>query len=1525
MLRAFRRLPVCAVVLIAALLSPQASQLAAAAASARPSSPAAVPPVAHTLRPRVSTSLHNDTSPPLKTMRAAPTTPGRTVRQIPGHVLGTSSIHNPPAQHASPGGPLHGSMPGFQNSFEGVNNIDQVLPPDPNGAVGSTQYMEWINLHLAVYDKQGNLLLGPVPGNTLFQGFGGLCESNNDGDPVVRYDAMSGRWFATQFAIGTNEFHQCVAVSQTSDATGSWNRYDFLISTTLFNDYPKFGVWPDAYYMSFNEFAGNNQVGAGAAAFERAKMLAGQPARMVQFDESTVSPNFRGQLPSDLDGTPPAAGTPNLFAQADDPANGVVSTNRLTVWQFHVDWTNPANSTFGTNGQPDFHVDTAPFVSNLCAFARSCIPQPGTTSGLDAISDRLMYRLQYRNFGDHQSLLAIHTVNVGNNQAGVDWHELRNTGSGWSMYQQGIYAPDSNNRWMGSGAIDASGDIAIGYSVSSSTVFPSIRAAGRLAADPLGQLAQGETELIAGTGSQTDFQSRWGDYTQMSIDPTDDCTYWYINEYMTQTGDAPWQTRVGSLKFPSCTTGPHGTLSGTVTNASNSQPIAGATVTAGTSSTSTDSTGAYQLDLPVGTYNMTVSAFGFKTATASGVAVTDGGTTTKNFALPALPIVTVSGTVTDGSGHGWPLYATITIAGVPNGTVYTDPVTGTYSIALPATSTYSFHVVANYPGYLPTDKSVHVGTGNLTQNFKVKVDPATCSAPGYVPGAPRGLYQAFDTGTLPTGWSVVDNAGTGQVWQFNDPHPRGNLTGGTGGFASIDSDNYGFGGVQDTSLVSPKVNLTGIATPSISFWNDYHHLNTDVADVDLSLDGGKTWTNVWERTTDARGPDHEQIAIPQAAGKTNVKVRFHYYNATFAWWWEVDDVSIGVIPCVPVHGALVMGHVTDANTGTGIDGAKVTSNDNPTDTAVTTTPPNDPNIGSGWYWMFSHLTGTHSFTASFGAYQSATASVSVVVNSATRADFALTAGHLVITPSSITTTQPMGDTRTTTMTIKNDGTAPADVKLVEQPGTFQIRKSLGTPVRNILGHFTPNRASARGLGRNASVKPPGAPSDAPWVAIADYPSNIMDNAVATFSDGRVFSVGGFDGSNTLATGNVFTPSTGAWTPITAMANAREKPSAAFINGKLYVVGGWGSDGNPVATLEIYDPSSGSWSTGASVPTPLAGSGVAVLNNKMYVVGGCDSLSCGHTEVFGYDPSSDSWTTVAAYPNQTSWLGCGGIGSKIYCAGGTGPTVDTATAYVYDSGTNAWTALPSLPVDLWAMGYAAANGKLLVSGGVTNGNTTVTNMGFSFDPTANTWTALPNSNNSLYRGGSACGFYKVGGSTGGFSPVPSSELLPGFGQCVSTTNVPWLSEHPTHASLAPGRSVTVTVTTDAGVSAVNQPGTYTAKLAVGSNTPYSYPAVDVTMVVTPPSTWGKITGTVTGVACHGGRAPIAGATVQINTWAGSFTLQTDANGVYALWLDVRNNPLTLIVAKDGWQPQTTTTTITRHNTTTVNFNLKPTGC
>ncbi len=423
---------------------------------------------------------------------------------------------------------------GPQGSFT-VNSA----PPDTTGAVGATQYVQWVNSSFAVFDKTtGNAVYGPAAGNTLWTGFGGACETDNDGDPIVQYDKQAGRWVMMQFAVPSGgPYYQCVAVSQTSDATGGYNRYAFQYSG--FNDYPKVGVWPDGYYVTFNMFSGNSFSGAKACAFDRAKMLAGQAAtqQCVQ-----LSSSYGGLLPADLDGTTaPPAGSPNYLVNK--------GSSSLNLWKFHVDWTNSANTKL-----------TGPTALPVTAFnaacsGGTCIPQAGTSQKLDSLADRLMYRLAYRNFGTYESLVVNHSVAVGTNRkntyAAVRWYELRNLSGTPTVYQQSTYAPDSTFRWMGSVAMDKMGNMALGYSTSSASLNPGVRYATRLATDPLNTLSN-ETVVVQGTGSQTQSLSRWGDYSHMSVDPVDDCTFWYTGEYLKQNGTFNWSTRIASFKIAGC-------------------------------------------------------------------------------------------------------------------------------------------------------------------------------------------------------------------------------------------------------------------------------------------------------------------------------------------------------------------------------------------------------------------------------------------------------------------------------------------------------------------------------------------------------------------------------------------------------------------------------------------------------------------------------------------------------------------------------------------------------------------------------------------------------------------------------------------------------------------------------------------------------------------------------------------------------------------------------------------------------------
>ena len=796
-------------------------------------------------------------------------------------------------------------------SFDGLSNADnstviggRVAPPDTDGAVGPNHYVQMVNLIFAVYDKNtGALLGGPWPNNQpwIAANTNDACEDTNDGDPIVLYDQLANRWLISQFALPNfpnGPFYECIAVSQTADPLGSWYVYTFKISDTKMNDYPKIGVWPDGYYMSVNQFDATNALnwaGTGVAAFERSAMLAGSASpKMVYFDNA--SDQIGGLLPSNLQGTTtPAAGTPNYFVQMADDAWGFPA-DFLQVWEFHVDWATPANSTFTQK----VALPTAPFDSTLCDYSRDCIPQPGTTQRVDAISDRLMNLLQYRRFTNHQSMVVNHTVDVGGDHAGIRWYELRNTGSGWSIYQQGDYAPDSDHRWMGSIALDSQGNILLGYSKSSSTTYPSVGYTGRLAGDPLNSMTQGENPLVNGGGSQLGV-NRWGDYSAMVVDPNDDCVFWYTQEYVKATGNWNWDTRIGAAKIPSCGV-TLGSLIGTVTG--NSAPLSGAQVTvAGGASTTTDASGHYAFNqVLAGSYAMTVKKYGFNDGSASGVTVTNGNTTTQNFTLTAKSMATVSGAVTD-AATGLPLAsATITIPEYPVWPVTTNA-SGQYSVQLEYGTVH--HLTASATGYLNSSAvTLTPATPAITQNFALNVDGVACNAPHYV--KLNALAQDFNGATFPpTGWTVVDNAGTGVVWKLNTAWGDGNYTGGTGTAADANSDkNQGI--EYDTELVSPVISVASLPpSPKLLYRANFQKYSTEYLKVDIKVDGG-TWTNLlsWQEDHGGfEGLPGEQVLIdltPHVTGHANFQLRWHYYNPNtddWDWYAQVDDVRVGA--CVP--------------------------------------------------------------------------------------------------------------------------------------------------------------------------------------------------------------------------------------------------------------------------------------------------------------------------------------------------------------------------------------------------------------------------------------------------------------------------------------------------------------------------------------------------------------------------------------------------------------------------------------------------
>lgn len=1002
------------------------------------------------------------------------------------------------------------AMPAPLQNFEGINNIAGVAPPDTCGDVGPNHYVQAVNLHFQVFDKSGSNLLGPLPLNSIWSGFGGVCETLNDGDPIVLYDQWADRWFISQFALdyGDQGFHQCIAVSTSGDPTGTWHRYDYFMSDTIMNDYPKFGIWPDGYYMAINQFdasRGNAFAGQGVAVFDRSNMLSGNAAAMQYFDLFSVSADLFGMLPADADGLiPPDAGEPNHFVMIYDDSWGA-SQDQLQMYDFHVDWAIPANTTFAPASASPLNTDSFSWFSGD-------VPQPDTTQQLDAIGDRLMYRLQFRNLGTHKSMVVNHTVDSGSSVAAIRWYELRNSGSGWSIHQQGTYAgdsgPDGNHRWMGSVALDIQGNMALGYSITNGTdLYPSIRYTGRLAADPSGVLGQGEMELQSGSGSQTGI-NRWGDYSMMSVDPIDECTFWYTQEYYPVTDGWNWHTRVGSFVFPGCVIGPSGTLEGVVRDMV-SDPVDTATVTADNGAgvvLSTVSTvdGTYRFAfLPPGTYTVSVSRFGYLDETVSGIVVIADTVTVQDFNLTSAELFSLSGQVSD-AVTGWPLYAQINYG---QGTVWTDPATGLYSVALPQ-GDYVVDVTSFAAGYDPTVRNITL-LSDQTEDFSLIAD-GSCQAPGY--SILTALSEQFAGCALPDGWAVVNNGGDCE-WTFDDPGRQGNLTGGDGCFADADSDACGAGTSMDTELISPSFDCSAMTSVTLEFKFDVRAYISDTFDVDVSIDGGNTWTNIQRWTSSRRGPQTAQFDIGSlAAGEADVRVRFHY-TAGWDWWWQVDDVSVYQPICLePITGGMLYGNVADANTGIGLNGGLVS--DQSGNSTITEATPTDSSIGDGFYMLYIPGSSPVNISASVKSprgYDSESQVVSVPVLGSVKQDYFLAAGKLTQYPPSYDVAVVPDTSKSLDLLLANSGGKSAAYKFFEVDGP--VPDVPNGPFADAIRHVSPKHL----FDRDASLARFDYPALTAMAVLAS-----AGDVIQTWPTGLAFPWGtGFDKqNNTVWLGNL---------------------------------------------------------------------------------------------------------------------------------------------------------------------------------------------------------------------------------------------------------------------------------------------------------------------------------------------------------------------------------------------------------------------
>ncbi|MFC5828288.1 hypothetical protein [Nonomuraea insulae] len=856
----------------------------------------------------------------------------------------------------------------------------------------------------------------------------------------------------------------------------------------------------------------------------------------------------------------------------------------------------------------------------------------------------------------------------------------------------------------------------------------------------------------------------------------------------------------------------------------------------------------------MGDYTGTAGAHGYTEAAIGAITLAEDQRLTLDVPLEPLASQVVSGTVTDGGGQGWPLYARVEVEGVPGAPVFTDPATGTYAVKLPLGHRYRLTISAEFPGYLPKSETVDLGDKPVTLNTALPVDAGKANAAGYSLTYPDGGVQTFDERTAPVGWTVRDNNDKGG-WRFDDPLGRSNQTGGGGGFAIVDDFAEGWAKL-DTELLSPAYDLTKVKTPVAEFETHFpplEQLDVPKATVDVSVDGGTTWSTAWTSPKTLAGPAHVSVPLAAFAGEKDVRLRFHYVGG-LGNMWEIDKVAVGTRTFAPVKGGLVVGLVSDANTGEGVLGATVYSEghshghghghrDKPQTEgrAITVATPDDTALGDGLYGLFSPETGRREVTADKAAFgYPATSEAARVTSGTVRADIALAAGRISVTPAAVDSAVTWGGDKDVTVTVRNTGKGPATFTVGEQPGGGTAPTTLtetGTPAAGTPPHRV-KAGPPTGFGSGHKGEPGQAaprPGDT-WRTLADLDMGATGMVAGTY-DGKLYAGTGARDDGTNRFSNAFAsydPESGKWTTLSSPWYRRWSGVGGFINGRFYVTSGRDTRGKTVAATEFYDPATDKWQTVAPNPTPYGSSGSAVLDGKLYVVGGCymgpqGGDTCANSTVMVYDPAADKWSKTTSYPLGISHLACGGVAGKVYCAGGGSRGGATSDGFAYDPETAAWTAIADMPVDLMASAYTSANGKLLVSTGYSTGLGAITNEGYAYDPAAGTWSPLPNANVATTFAAGAPGFYVVGGDspeTG--APLTQLEQLPGYDQ--PHGQVAWMSVKARATTLRAGQSVKVTLKLAADRRATSVLTAYTATVVLDTDTPYRATTVPVTMRV-----------------------------------------------------------------------------------------------